>query len=97
MDTEGIGMASCMLGAGRARKEDRIDHSAGIILKKKYADHVEAGDVLAVLYAADDSLFAAAEEKLLESYRIGDERPEPENMIYARVDREGVKYFQCIR
>lgn len=34
MDTEGIGVASVMLGAGRNKKEDTIDYSAGILLRK---------------------------------------------------------------
>ena len=43
MDTEGIGVASVMLGAGRSKKEDTIDYSAGILLEKKYGDCVRAG------------------------------------------------------
>ena len=35
MDTKECGIASCILGAGRETKEDEIDYSAGIILKKK--------------------------------------------------------------
>ena len=35
MDTKECGIASCILGAGRETKEDSIDYSAGIILKKK--------------------------------------------------------------
>ena len=42
MDTEGIGVASVMLGAGRNKKEDTIDYSAGILLEKKYGDSVRA-------------------------------------------------------
>jgi pyrimidine-nucleoside phosphorylase len=51
MDTEGIGTASVLLGAGRNTKEDPIDYGAGIVLKKKYGEKVMPGDVLAVLYA----------------------------------------------
>ena len=48
MDTEGIGVASVMLGAGRNKKEDTIDYSAGILLRKKYGDRVEAGETMEV-------------------------------------------------
>ena len=42
-----IGEAAMKLGAGRAKKEDVIDFSAGIVLKKKVADKVACGDIIA--------------------------------------------------
>ncbi|HCE34735.1 MAG TPA: thymidine phosphorylase, partial [Clostridiales bacterium] len=50
VDTESYGMASLALGAGRAKKEDPIDYSAGITLEKKTGDFVKEGDVIAVLH-----------------------------------------------
>jgi pyrimidine-nucleoside phosphorylase len=38
------------LGAGRQRKEDAIDHAAGIIVHAKVGDRVEAGAPLATLH-----------------------------------------------
>ena len=35
MDTEAVGIASVLLGAGRSRKEDALDYGAGIMLEKK--------------------------------------------------------------
>lgn len=49
MDTEGCGIASVLLKAGRSTKEDVIDNSAGIILHKKYGDYVQKGEPLAEL------------------------------------------------
>lgn len=91
MDTEGCGIASVLLKAGRSRKEDRIDYSAGIMLRKKCGDYVTEGEPLAVLYAADPSLFAAAEEKLLACYVFSDEEPEKKKLICARVTSEGAE------
>jgi len=93
IDTEACGIASVMLGAGRSRKEDVIDYSAGIYLEKKYGDAVEAGQVLAVLYASDESLFAEAEKKLLDAYEIGGEPAAPKKLIYARVTKDAVVRF----
>jgi len=90
MDTEGIGIASAMLGAGRTKKDDSIDYSAGIVLKKKQGDPVTKGEVLAELFASDESLFDAASEKLFTSYTIKDHAPAPEPLIYARVTKDGV-------
>lgn len=89
MDAEGCGVASMLLGAGRSRKEDVIDFSAGILLKKKYGDLVKKGDVLAVLLADDEKLFWAAEKKMLASYEIGDTEPEKKKLIYGCVYGDG--------
>lgn len=66
MDTEKIGTASVILGAGRTKKGDPIDHSAGIILNKKTGDFVNIGDELAVLYT-NNSLGVADAERLFKS------------------------------
>ena len=63
MDTEAIGRAACQLGAGRKTKTDVIDMAAGIRLCKKLGDHVQKGDVLAVLYTE-------REETLYEAVRL---------------------------
>ncbi|MGL6168793.1 MAG: thymidine phosphorylase [Fusobacteriaceae bacterium] len=45
-----IGRAAMMLGAGRATKEDEVDHSVGIIMKAKVGDYIKAGDVVLEFY-----------------------------------------------
>lgn len=91
INAEGCGIASVMLGAGRNKKEDAIDFSAGILLKKKYGDRVEAGDTIATLFAAREELFAEAGRLLADSYEIGEKKPEEEPLIYARVTKDGVE------
>jgi len=86
VDTEGYGIASLLLGAGRNRKEDPIDYSAGIILNKKTGDYVEKGDVIATLYANDEKLFAESERKFLQSTIIGSEKPVLRPLILGKVE-----------
>lgn len=93
IDTEGCGIASAMLGAGRTKKEDSIDYSAGIYLNKKYGDKVEAGDVLATLYASDEELFEEAKRRFLDSYRIENQPAPQKKLVYARVTDREVTYF----
>ncbi|MBR2321846.1 MAG: pyrimidine-nucleoside phosphorylase [Clostridia bacterium] len=76
VDTEGYGVASLLLGAGRNTKEDVIDFAAGIMLKAKTGDLVKKGDVIAVLYSDKDNCFDGAEARLLASTRIGKEKPQ---------------------
>ncbi len=45
-----IGKLSSNLGAGRIKKDDKIDYDAGIILKKELGDYVKKGDILCTLY-----------------------------------------------
>lgn len=86
VDTEGYGMASLLLGAGRNTKEDKIDYSAGIILKAKTGDMVKKGNIIATLYANDEKLFASAEKKLLDSTSIESEKPAKRALVLARIE-----------
>lgn len=73
MNTEDCGIASVMLGAGRIVKDGPIDMTAGIVMHKKTGDAVVAGDVLATLYANDESLFEGAERAYVQALTIGTE------------------------
>ena len=74
-DAEKIGLASVALGAGRATKDSVIDYSAGIILEKKTGNAVKTGDVIARLYANDESFFAEAESIMCDGVEYGSECP----------------------
>ena len=91
MNTESCGIASSMLGAGRETKESEIDFTAGIIIKKKVGDYVEAGEVMATMYTSNEALFAAAERRYQEAVTIADCAPEKQPLIYARITKDGVE------
>jgi pyrimidine-nucleoside phosphorylase len=61
VDAEGLGRASGALGAGRARRGDRIDPAVGIVLRPEIGDDIAAGDEVAVVHArtANDAKAAA--------------------------------------
>ena len=67
-----LGIAAWRLGAGRARKQDPVQHSAGIDLHAKPGDTVTAGQPLFTLNADDAARFERALEALDGAYRIGD-------------------------
>ena len=67
-----FGIAAWRLGAGRARKEDAVVHSAGIELHAKPGDVVRVGDPLFTLCAEDPARVGRALEALEGAYRIGD-------------------------
>ena len=70
INAEEIGKLACYLGAGRIKKEDKIDANVGIILNKKVGDEVLEGDFLAYICANDEIKLRYAEDKLLEIYKI---------------------------
>ena len=91
MDTERCGVASMELGAGREKKEDPIDYSAGIVLRKKVGDFVRKGEVLASFYSSEESKCRTAEQTFTQALRIQDARPKQTALIYARVTAQGVE------
>lgn len=90
MDVEKCGIASALLGAGRETKDDKIDYTAGIILKAKTGDFVNKGDTLAVFYTNKREAIADAEKMYKNAVSITDKKPETQPLIYARVDINGV-------
>jgi thymidine phosphorylase len=68
-----FGIAAWRLGAGRARKQDPVQHSAGVDLHAKPGDTVTAGQPLFTLSADEPDRFERALEALDGAYRIGDE------------------------
>ena len=91
MDTERCGIASMELGAGREKKEEPIDYSAGIVLRKKVGDFVRKGEVLASFYSSEESKCRTAEQTFTQALRIQDARPKQTALIYARVTAQGVE------
>ena len=73
---EEVGKAAMVIGAGRATKEDEVDHAVGIELKKKVGDKVEKGDLIAEIYYNDDKNIESSKAMLLDAYIIGNEKIE---------------------
>ncbi|MDJ1371345.1 thymidine phosphorylase [Gulosibacter molinativorax] len=71
-DAYQFGVAAWRLGAGRARKEDPVVHSAGIDLSVKPGDAVKSGDLLWTLHAEDADRFSAALADLEGAWEIAE-------------------------
>ena len=72
LDAEQIGLAAVELGAGRARKEDEVDHAAGLLLRKRVGDEVKAGEILAELHAATAARLDAGEARVRAAAEIAE-------------------------
>ena len=71
-----------LLGAGREKKTDSIDYSAGVYLNKIFSEPVKRGEVLAVLYANDENKIQQACEYIKDAYTISTDKPINRHMIY---------------
>jgi len=85
INTERIGTASVILGAGRVKKSDEIDHTAGIIISKKTGDFVTRGEVIATLYTNKEETLPLSAETYLGAITLGDGAPDKETLIYKTV------------
>ncbi|KAB8138388.1 pyrimidine-nucleoside phosphorylase [Gracilibacillus oryzae] len=81
MNAETIGVAAMHLGAGRATKEDKINHGVGITLHKKIGDMVKENDILATLHADTQNVDNVI-ELIQQSYQIGEKQVKKNKMIY---------------
>jgi len=77
-----VGEASVVLGAGRARKGDPIDHAVGFVLRKKVGDQVRAGEPLFEVHANDAAKMAEACQAVLSAYQFSDESVPPLPLFY---------------
>lgn len=77
-----VGETSVELGAGRARKEDPIDHAVGIEIHHKVGDSVEAGQPLFTIHANDAAKLAAAKTRLLAAHQWSTEPVQPLPLFY---------------
>jgi len=81
MNARSVGMASLLLGAGRQKKEDPVDWSAGILLYKKTGDRVERGEALAEFRASHPARFEPAEKMFLSGVKISKVKPKTFQLV----------------
>jgi len=85
LDARAVGVAAWRLGAGRARKEDSVSHTAGVRCLAKPGDYVAAGQPVLELHADDPGRLAAALEALEGAVTIGGEQPARAALIVDQV------------
>lgn len=75
IDAQQIGKTALLLGAGRQKKEDEIDYSAGVVLNKTFGDKVCSGEEIACLYSSVVSDFTNATEMFEGAITFSDTKP----------------------
>jgi thymidine phosphorylase len=85
LDARAVGVAAWRLGAGRARKEDDVNHAAGIVCLAKPGDPVTAGQPILELRADDETRFGPAIAALAGAAAVGAEPAAPEPLVIERI------------
>lgn len=81
MNARNFGIASCMLGAGRLKKEDTVDHTAGITINKKTGDFVKSGETLVKIHFTNCKNPDNIKKMIKLSYNISDIKPDKANLF----------------
>ena len=71
-----IGETSMLLGAGRIKKDDKIDYDAGIVLVKTVGDYVKKGEIICKLYGKEIPY-----NRIYEAYKFSKIKPLKKNII----------------
>ena len=85
IDAKEIGETSVDMGAGRKRKEDKIDLSVGMVIHHKVGDQIKTGDALFTLHAKDQASLQDAKERVLKAHQFSDSPCEPLPLFYETI------------
>ncbi len=72
-----VGETAVVLGAGREKKGDPIDHAVGIVVHKKVGDYVEKGEPVFTIHANDPDRLAEAQKRLQAALQWSEEPVDP--------------------
>jgi pyrimidine-nucleoside phosphorylase len=76
-----FGTALAMIGGGREKKEDSIDHGVGLEFHKRIGERVEKGERLATIHYNAQGKLQEAKEKIAASFVVGDEAPGERKLV----------------
>jgi pyrimidine-nucleoside phosphorylase len=82
---ENLGIALAMLGGGREKKEDAIDHAVGLEFHKRIGDRVEKGEPLVTIHYNSGAKLAEAQNLIANSYEIGETAPREMRPLIRRI------------
>ena len=90
IDALEIGLAALELGAGRIRKEDRVDPAAGLVIEAAVGAQVRTGDSLVVVHARSRDLVEKVTDRIRNAWRLSEREVRRPPHVLARVDKNGV-------
>ena len=79
--TEEIGKAAMIIGAGRAKKEDEIDHAVGINIFKKVGEKIAKNEKIAEIYYNNGENVEESKNMILEAFVLTEEKVEKQKAV----------------
>jgi pyrimidine-nucleoside phosphorylase len=86
IDAKAIGEAVSIIGGGRVKASDSIDHAVGFQMEAKIGDELREGETLGIMFCRHENQVHSVLQKLLTAFEIGDEKPEKLELIKAIVE-----------
>jgi pyrimidine-nucleoside phosphorylase len=80
-----VGVASMVLGGGRERAEDGIDHAVGVVCRVKPGEAVRAGETVYEVHYRSTSKLLAALPLLEESFTVADAPPVEQPLVLEEI------------
>src|SRR2546421_432430 len=90
IDALEVGLAAIELGAGRMRKEDKVDLAAGFVIEAPVGARVAAGDPLVTVHARSQELVDRVSTRLRGAWRLSYSLVQRPPHVLARVDKNGI-------
>ena len=81
INAEAVGSAAMLLGAGRRKKEDAVDHGAGLTMLKKVGDYVKSGEPICILHT-NLTAYKVAGEMIKQAYAFSPGMPPPITIVF---------------
>jgi thymidine phosphorylase len=91
VDALACGLAVIDVGGGRRRKEDEIDHGAGLTIEAAVGDRVAKGEPVAQVHAVSEEVAHRALARLEAAWEVVPEEVERPPHLLHRVDRHGAE------
>ena len=88
LEARAVGVAAWRLGAGRARKEDTVSPSAGVVCRARVGDEVRAGEPILELHTDDAARLDRALAALDGAWSVSATAPATEPWVIERISEE---------
>jgi len=90
IDALEVGLSAIELGAGRIRKEDRVDPAAGFVIEAPVGAQVRKGQTLMVVHARSRELVDRVSARVRAAWKMSNREVRRPPHVLARVARDGI-------
>jgi pyrimidine-nucleoside phosphorylase len=90
IDALEVGLSAIELGAGRIRKEDKVDPAAGFVIEAPVGAKVRKGDPLVTVHGRSRDLVDRVSARVRAAWKLSDREVRRPPHVLARVARDGI-------